>query len=275
MYAKDFFANPPAVEQQTCFVSMPFAPEFDEVYAAIKDAVKGPEVGFVSCWRADERHGGGHILDDVVDGIARAEVIIADVTSHNPNVFYELGIVHTVKDARAVIIITQAREEALPFNVRDLRCISYSPAELANLKQRVVDAILEVTPSSFRFTIAEAGMHHFRSRLRGPDGYFYNFDVELLTVALDAAEVCIVVRQWGGDARGNVVPGVRRVVLRDGYVEIPHLLYRLNLDGIVGDRAHFCVCDSTGQVPVVARERDSVARPPASVRDDLLPAPSP
>jgi len=47
---------------------------------------------------------------------------MADVTGKNPNVFYELGIAHTVgKDA---IILTQS-EDDIPFDLRHLRHLTY------------------------------------------------------------------------------------------------------------------------------------------------------
>jgi hypothetical protein len=59
MYAKDFFASGDVKQQSgTCFVLMPFAQEFDEVYDTIREAVEGPELCF-HCSRADELHGGG------------------------------------------------------------------------------------------------------------------------------------------------------------------------------------------------------------------------
>jgi hypothetical protein len=91
MYPKDFF-KPGNVEQQPgkCFVMMPFAPKFDQVYETIRQAIEGPELS-LRCCRADELQGGGHIIEGIFKEMAEAEIVIADLTDRNPNVFYELG----------------------------------------------------------------------------------------------------------------------------------------------------------------------------------------
>jgi hypothetical protein len=89
VYPKECFdQQAPHAESGRCFVLMPFAAQFDEVYETIVEAIQGPELYFV-CSRADELFGGGHLLEDILCLISTAEVVIADVTQRNPNVFYE------------------------------------------------------------------------------------------------------------------------------------------------------------------------------------------
>lgn len=123
IYPKNFFSqkNIPPEEDKLIFVLMPFAEKYKEIYEdVIKPLVK--EMGLRSL-RADEIFGPGAIMEDILKSIAKARIIIADVTGRNPNVFYELGIAHTVKND--VIIITQALED-IPFDLRHLRYIEYS-----------------------------------------------------------------------------------------------------------------------------------------------------
>lgn len=63
------------------------------------------------------------ILKDIVKGIADADFIIADLTSENPNVFYELGLAHALN--KQTIIITQSIG-SLPFDIQSYRAIEYS-----------------------------------------------------------------------------------------------------------------------------------------------------
>lgn len=63
------------------------------------------------------------ILQDIVIGIGNADVIIADVTGLNPNVFYELGLCHALD--KKVILITQDISE-LPFDIRSYRVDEYT-----------------------------------------------------------------------------------------------------------------------------------------------------
>jgi hypothetical protein len=61
-------------------------------------------------------------MQSVWESISKASIIIADLTNRNPNVFYELGIAHTL--GKPVIMITQSME-FVPFDLRHLRCILY------------------------------------------------------------------------------------------------------------------------------------------------------
>jgi hypothetical protein len=123
IYPKKFFSqkNIPTEDEKLIFVLMPFAEKYKEIYEdIIKPLVK--EMGLRSL-RADEIFGPGAIMEDILRLIAKARIIIADVTGRNPNVFYELGIAHTVKND--VIIITQNLDD-VPFDLRHLRYIEYS-----------------------------------------------------------------------------------------------------------------------------------------------------
>lgn len=122
MYPKRFLAENRLPEQKrTAFILMPFAAEFDPIYAAIRRTLEVDEVG-VSCHRADEVYKPEPIIESILRGIVTAEIIITDVTGRNPNGFYELGISHTVKDN--CIILTRSMDD-VPFDLRHLRCIVY------------------------------------------------------------------------------------------------------------------------------------------------------
>ena len=62
------------------------------------------------------------MMQDVVSLIDRSRVIICDCSTRNPNVFYEIGIAHTL--GREVILITQS-ETDIPFDLRHLRYVQY------------------------------------------------------------------------------------------------------------------------------------------------------
>jgi hypothetical protein len=104
----------------TCFVLMPFADEFNEVYQVISETVK--RHGF-ECVRADERYLSGPIVDDLTDLIQRADLIVADFTLNNPNVLYEAGYAAALR--KPVIQIAQSIGD-LPFDVRHLRTFRYT-----------------------------------------------------------------------------------------------------------------------------------------------------
>lgn len=100
-------------------VMMPFGAEFTPVYAAIRDAVEGMGL---RCHRADDIWENHHIMDDVISLIWRAQVVVADLTAKNPNVFYETGIAHSL--GRGVIQIAQSIDD-VPFDLRPIRTLTY------------------------------------------------------------------------------------------------------------------------------------------------------
>lgn len=103
------------------FVLMPFAPDFDDVFSFIIRAPLEAE-GF-TVERADEPRGTRNIMHDVVQGIAAADLIVADLTGANPNVYYELGIAHAL--GRRTILLSQDLDD-VPFDLRAYRVVTYS-----------------------------------------------------------------------------------------------------------------------------------------------------
>lgn len=103
------------------FVLMPFAPEFDDVYEyLIKGALS--EAGF-NVLRADDIRSQRNILADIVGGIFECDLIVADLSTTNPNVYYELGLAHAL--AKPVILLTQEIDE-VPFDLRSYRILPYT-----------------------------------------------------------------------------------------------------------------------------------------------------
>ena len=120
------------------FMAMPFAPDFDEIYEYhIKRAVI--DSGY-SIKRGDDFFSKRSIISDVWSGINAAEVIIAECTGRNPNVFYELGIAHALN--KATIMLAQDIDD-VPFDIRHLRVIVYenSIPSRDSLEKRLVEAL--------------------------------------------------------------------------------------------------------------------------------------
>ncbi|HEX3129035.1 MAG TPA: hypothetical protein VH394_17005, partial [Thermoanaerobaculia bacterium] len=105
----------------TCFVLMPFAEEYKEVYEhAIAPAADA--AGF-DCHRADHASGPSAIISDIIKDIFAADVVIADVSGSNPNVFYELGIAHTIDNK--TLVICEKTDQKLPFDLASYRITFY------------------------------------------------------------------------------------------------------------------------------------------------------
>jgi len=108
------------VENNLSFVLMPFREPFIRLY---KDHIKPAlESEGYRVMRADDIFTPTPIIEDIWEYINRASIIVADVTGKNPNVFYELGLAHTV--GKDVVMLTQ-NEEDIPFDLRHLRYFTY------------------------------------------------------------------------------------------------------------------------------------------------------
>ena len=110
-----------AVRKPRAFVVMQFGDEFDALYTD----VIGPtcvEFGF-DVIRADDIYLPGLILADIVRSINDAQLIIADITTDNPNVFYEVGYAHGI--GKPTILMSDRRREKLPFDVSGMRTLFY------------------------------------------------------------------------------------------------------------------------------------------------------
>jgi hypothetical protein len=102
------------------FVLMPFAREFDDVYQlGIKAAC---ERAGAYAQRLDEQLFAESMLQRIYNQIAKADVIVADMTGRNPNVFYEVGYAHAL--GKVVILLTKEKED-IPFDLKPYRHIVY------------------------------------------------------------------------------------------------------------------------------------------------------
>lgn len=98
---------------------MPFADDFMALFQELRDRFSDKYV-FTNAGDMDNQQ---NILCDIITGLAKADVVIADLTGLNANVFYELGLAHAMN--KKVIIITQDIGE-LPFDIKAYRAYEYS-----------------------------------------------------------------------------------------------------------------------------------------------------
>ena len=113
------------------FVLMPFSDEFLDVYeAGIKPACK--DAG-AFCERVDEQIFVENILERVYNQIATADIIVAEMTGRNPNVFYEVGYAHALN--KPVILLTQNAAD-IPFDLKHYPHIIYG-GKIATLKKQL------------------------------------------------------------------------------------------------------------------------------------------
>jgi len=102
-------------------VMMPFRAEFNPVYSALQAATSA--LG-LRCARVDDIWEHHAIVQDIVNLIAKARVVVCDCSGKNANVFYEVGIAHSL--GKEVVLIAQS-EDDVPFDLRHLRYVRYLP----------------------------------------------------------------------------------------------------------------------------------------------------
>lgn len=115
-----------------CFVLMPFGKkpdvsgtlvDFDAVYQQlIAPAIRAAGLDAV---RADEEMTGGMIHKPMFERLIFCKFAVADLTTANANVFYELGLRHAVRPWSTVLIFSKGGSQ-LPFDVAPLRAMPYS-----------------------------------------------------------------------------------------------------------------------------------------------------
>ena len=102
-------------------VLFPF--KLQKTFDAIK---KSCDSGFVECLKADDIWENQTFIQDIFELIFTSKVIVADFTGRNANVFYEVGIAHTL--GKTVIPITQNMDD-VPSDLRHHRVLIYHPNE--------------------------------------------------------------------------------------------------------------------------------------------------
>jgi hypothetical protein len=109
--------------QSDVFMIMPFRDEYNTVYQnIIRPVVSSLNL---TMKRGDDFNSvTGVIMQEVWAAINGCKVVIVETTEINANVYYELGIAHTL--GKPAILLTQTKEiEHIPFDVRHLRFIVY------------------------------------------------------------------------------------------------------------------------------------------------------
>ena len=134
-------ANRGGPEEQprpTCFVIQPFdRGKFDKRYKdAFEPALR--QAGF-EAYRVDQDPGTDVVITAIEEGIQCSAICLADVTTNNPNVWYELGY---AKAAGKPVILTCCNERAgsLPFDIQHRHVIYYqseSASDFDNLKGEI------------------------------------------------------------------------------------------------------------------------------------------
>ncbi len=122
-------------DRRPCYAVMPYMPWSESVKTTIVNAAD--HCGF-DCEVTGDLPAPGGIVDQIWQGIRRADAVIVDITGNNPNVFYELGLAHAL--GKEVILLAQGDRD-LPFDIKTTRYLQYDPKKLCELGKAVEDAL--------------------------------------------------------------------------------------------------------------------------------------
>ena len=125
-----------------CFVMQPFDggpfdKRYDDVFVpAIKDADLEP-------YRVDRDPSVSIPIDEIETGIRRSELCLAEITTDNPNVWFELGYAIGVKK-EVILVCSEERKSRFPFDVQHRNIIRYkteAPQDFQYLRVEITKRI--------------------------------------------------------------------------------------------------------------------------------------
>lgn len=123
-----FKARNLTIDEKLCFCVLPFDDERLEIFNDIIKPELEKDFG-LTIIRADNIFSNNDIMEDIWTYICKSRFVIADVSLKNPNVFYELGICHTIgKEVITICDESSLQDDyngKLPFDIQSRRTIFY------------------------------------------------------------------------------------------------------------------------------------------------------
>ena len=126
------------VEKDFVTCLMPFHPSFDKIYNRIVRATKMTDF---NCHRSDEVYKSGDIMRYTIELILESQIIIGVLDGRNPNVFYEVGIAHSIGKT-VILIVEEKAKSQVPFDLHQHRFIFYN--SLNDLENKLSSALMYV-----------------------------------------------------------------------------------------------------------------------------------
>lgn len=100
----------------------------------LEEAFREASVDTVSV--AEPRTRGAQAASDLSEAMRQADVIVADVSSPSPAVFYELGIATSLGKPTVILLSTHATGD-LPFDIASYNIVTYDPTNPSTLKRQM------------------------------------------------------------------------------------------------------------------------------------------
>jgi len=133
-----FGAPTEPVVKSDIFVVMPFLKSLQPVYDDhIRSVAKKMNLTIA---RGDDFFTARSIISDIWNALNACNIIVADCTGRNPNVFYEIGMAHTL--GKPVILISQSKDD-IPFDIQHIRYLVYefTPRGMLEFEEKLQSTI--------------------------------------------------------------------------------------------------------------------------------------
>ncbi len=146
---------------------------FDSVYdLAVRKAIEGADMEPI---RADEERTGGIIHKPMFERLILCEFAVADLTTGNPNVYYELGVRHAARPATTVSIFVN--QQRLPFDLNYMRGLPYrlgesnrfGPQEAAELASRLTARLRDMREMAGSEPAIDSPLFQLLGEYKAPD----------------------------------------------------------------------------------------------------------
>jgi len=132
---------------------MPFRPELSYLYRTLKQFLGGAFPG-ISVIRGDDQPLTVPVLQKIADFIRQSDVVIADCSGRNANVFYELGLAHALE--KPVVLITSDPIEEAPADIRAFEFISYATLEPDQFLSKLESSLQTIIGNPYSAAYPEA-----------------------------------------------------------------------------------------------------------------------
>jgi tetratricopeptide (TPR) repeat protein len=146
------------------FVIMPFGKreriDFDKVYHDL--ILPASESANFEVIRADQELAAGNICTDMFQELLLADLVVADLTIDNPNVWYELGVRHALRSRGVVLLQAEGVRKNQPFDVYTDRKLRY------HLKDGIPDPDYLEADKAALATMAKETLSSWRGRKISP-----------------------------------------------------------------------------------------------------------
>ena len=140
------------------FIIRPFGTRKGVDFDCVEKKLVGPALENI---KAEGRTTGeilqaGNIRIDMFQELLTADIVVADITTNNPNAFYELGIRHALQEKRTYLIraklpppqtVEEAKAADVPFDLKTDRYLEYDPGDPGASLEKLTEALRETVAS--------------------------------------------------------------------------------------------------------------------------------